>query len=175
MRTITIGRSSQCDIILSDGSISRVHAEISINNGQYVYTDKSSNGSNIGGQIISNKKVVVAPGVNILLANMIPLPWDRVYTLLPISNYRVNETETMYRMNNETLCSSEASHHHGNGDYSQQKIDKLGIGLGVLAFLIPFSGWIMYFSWKDETPNKANLAGIIGSISFIINIMAFCA
>jgi pSer/pThr/pTyr-binding forkhead associated (FHA) protein len=35
MRTITIGRSSQCDIILSDDNISRIHAEISLSNGQY--------------------------------------------------------------------------------------------------------------------------------------------
>lgn len=40
MKTITIGRV-ECDIIISDSSISRKHATISLVNGQYVYNDIS--------------------------------------------------------------------------------------------------------------------------------------
>ena len=42
MKTITIGRVD-CDIIISDSSISRKHATISLVNGQYVYNDISKN------------------------------------------------------------------------------------------------------------------------------------
>jgi hypothetical protein len=164
MKTITIGRSSQCDIIVSDNNISRVHAEISLNNGQYVYHDTSINGSNVGGQIVNNKRIVVAPGTTILLANKIPLPWDKIYSLLPASNYRVNEAETGYIANG------------GNapmyGVPPVQVNDKLGVGWGVLAFFIPLAGWIMYYAWKDEMPNRANAAGIIGTIAFVLNIIA---
>ncbi|MDR3267448.1 MAG: FHA domain-containing protein [Tannerella sp.] len=166
MRTITIGRSSQCDIILSGGNISRVHAEISVSNGQYIYYDKSSNGSNIGGQIISNRKIIVAPGSTILLADKIPLPWDRVYALLPASGHRVQEVETAYRGGYPEIPQQE---------YYPSTNDKLGVGWGILAFIIPLAGWIMYFTWKDKTPNRANAAGIIGTIAFVLNIIALCA
>jgi|GEM_PF-1336421 Uncharacterized conserved protein, contains FHA domain len=173
MKTITIGRSSQCDIILSDGNISRIHAEIFLNNGQYVYFDKSNNGSNVGGQIINNKKIVVAPETNILLANKIPLPWDRVYTLLPLSRHSVNEAETMHHVNYHSTHIQKVPYHQGNqADYPVNN-DKLSIGWGILAFLIPLAGLIMYFVWKDETPSRANAAGIVGIISFILNIILF--
>ncbi len=179
MMPITIGRSSQCDIILSDASISRVHAEIYLNNGQYIYADKSSNGSNIGGQIIINKKVVIAPGTLVLLSNRIPLPWDKVYSLLSTSSYRVNEVQTVKRVNQQIAGGQpnlqlESYEDKINEVYLPYKADKLEIGWGILAFIIPIAGWIMYFAWKDETPNRAGIAGLIGTVAFVINIIALC-
>lgn len=36
--------------------------------------------------------------------------------------------------------------------------DKLGTGLQVLSFCIPLAGAIIYFSNKNESPNKAKMA-----------------
>lgn len=90
MKTIIIGRDSNCDIVLNDSSISRRHAELSVINGQYIYRDVSSNGSFIGGKKTTGTKEVIYPGTEILLAGKIPLPWTTVQSLLPLSPIEVN-------------------------------------------------------------------------------------
>ena len=94
-RKITIGRSSQCDIVVAHDGISRVHAEISLVGNQYVYRDISKNGSSIGGRMINNERISVAAGTEILLANRIPLPWAQIYSLLPAQPVRPYEKGTV--------------------------------------------------------------------------------
>lgn len=80
--TVTIGRSSECNIMVSDGNVSRIHARISRVGGQYVFEDVSSNGSVLNGQVIHGRRITVAPGANILLAGRVPFPWNEVYKML---------------------------------------------------------------------------------------------
>lgn len=154
---ITIGRSSSCDIIIQNDKVSRVHARISLVGGQYVYEDVGKNGSVIGGRIIHGEKVSVAAGVEILLAGKVPLPWTMVYSMLPLQGVRPFEGDTNY------------SHHSVEQVYVKE--DSIAIGWGILAFLMPIAGWIMYFVWKENYPNKASQASTIAWIGFAINVI----
>jgi len=174
MRTVSIGRSSECDIVISDSNVSRKHAEITLSNGQYYFTDLSSNGSTVDGITIRNKRIAVRSNARILLANKVSLPWSRVFQLLPAPRQLSDEDETsLYNnppANNSGRNNYAGSDSAGNSNNTASE-DSLGFWWGLLSFLIPFVGFIMYFIWKDEYPNKAATAGFIGLISFGINLV----
>jgi len=157
--TITIGRSSSCDIIIPHEKVSREHARVSIVGGQYVYEDVGKNGSVIGGRIIHGQKVTVAAGTEILLAGKVPLPWAQIYSMLPLQGVRPFEGATNY------------NHPAGSPNNVHIEEDSISAGWGILAFLIPLAGWIMYFVWKDESPHKASQASTIAWIGFAINVI----
>lgn len=166
MKKLTIGRSRSCDIIIPDNNVSRIHAEISRNGNEFVYSDMSKNGSTIGGRIIHNERVIIAPGTTVLLANRIPLPWGQIYSMLPGVGNVPSEQETHIGHISQNQPPAEVYHYEE---------DRLSFGWGLLAFLVPIAGWIMFFCWRKETPKRAGIAGIIGTISFILNLMAvFC-
>lgn len=54
-----------------------------------------------------------------------------------------------------------------------QDDDKASIGYNILAFLIPLVGFILYFMWKDKTPNKAKSILMWSAISFGIGIVCY--
>jgi hypothetical protein len=63
----TIGRSRQCDVVLSDPNVSRQHAELRPRGGSWVLTDLgSTNGSRINGHAVERSEVV-RPGDEIEL------------------------------------------------------------------------------------------------------------
>ena len=65
----TIGRSRQCDVVLSDPNVSRRHAEIRPRGGSWVLTDLgSTNGSRINGRTIERAEVL-KPGDEIELGS----------------------------------------------------------------------------------------------------------
>jgi pSer/pThr/pTyr-binding forkhead associated (FHA) protein len=65
----TLGRSRQCDIVLSDPNVSRQHAEIRPRGGSWVLTDLgSTNGSRINGRQLEGPEVV-RPGDEIELGS----------------------------------------------------------------------------------------------------------
>lgn len=162
MRTIRVGRSKECDIILTYDKISRVHAEITLNGGQYVYHDVSKNGSNIGGRIVIGEKIIVAPGTTILLANKVPLPWERVYPILNPQGADVNDSRTVAGGNYEQLIRNYQNNSSDEG---------VGCFLAGVIILFPVVGIILYFTLKNSEPKKAKQAGQIALIMFIIQFV----
>lgn len=163
MKTITIGRVD-CDIIISDSNISRKHATISLVNGQYVYNDISKNGTTINGRVYQNEKVVITPGTPIYLANKVPLPWSQILMLLPNSPVKVQGHHNPYEY--ETVV----------GQVPVKQEESIGAGWGILSFLFPIIGFILYFVWKDTANYKAkqaaNIAWISIAISFVIGFIS---
>lgn len=164
---ITIGRSSQCDIIIPNEKISREHARISVVGGRYVYEDVGKNGTVIGGRVIHGERITVAPGTEILLAGRVPLPWSQVYAMMPVGGARPFEGETSYQ--------PIAGGSQPVRDYVPVKEESMPVGWGILAFIIPVAGFIMYFVWKDEHPKWASTAATIAGISFGLNLLGFIA
>ncbi|MCM1110108.1 MAG: FHA domain-containing protein [Clostridium sp.] len=168
MRTITIGRSSSCDIVVPDNSVSRIHAEISMIDGKYLFRDTSSNGSTLNGEYISNRAVGIAPGAPVLLANRIPLPWAQIYALLPIRNGGSNRVYEPEGRTNVGLAAPPAPA-PAIPVYSDD--DPSPVGWCILSFLIPLVGWILYFSWKSTKPQKASAVCTWAWIGFGLNVI----
>ena len=56
---VTLGRSRQCDVVLSDPNVSRQHAEIRPRGGSWVLNDLgSTNGSVLNGRRIEGSEVL---------------------------------------------------------------------------------------------------------------------
>lgn len=83
MKTITVGRSEVCDIIINESNISRIHAEISLSEGKYTFRDVSTNGSSVNGRSLINSEVTINSNSSILLAHSVPLYWSKIEALLP--------------------------------------------------------------------------------------------
>jgi hypothetical protein len=66
---VTLGRSRECDIVLSDPNVSRQHAEVRARGGSWVLTDLgSTNGSRINGRPVEGSEVI-RPGDEIELGS----------------------------------------------------------------------------------------------------------
>lgn len=155
MKMITIGKLN-CDIVIRDGYVSRKHAEISLVDGQYVYHDLSKNGTTINGRVYHNEKVVIAPGTPVLLANKVPLPWPQVLMLLP--NTPVNGQNGI-GTGGETFIQPSTCD------------ENIGAGWGIVSFLFPVVGFILYFLWNDAEHKKAKQAAIIAGIGFVLSFV----
>lgn len=155
MKTITIGKLN-CDIVIQDSYVSRKHAEISLVDGQYVYHDLSKNGTTINGRVYHNEKIVIAPGTPVLLANKVPLPWPQVLMLLP--NTPVNGQNGI-GMGGETFIQPSTCD------------ENIGAGWGIVSFLFPVVGFILYFVWNDAEHKKAKQAAIIAGIGFALSFV----
>ena len=134
-------------------------------NGQYVYNDISKNGTTINGRVYQNEKVVITPGTPIYLANKVPLPWAQILMLLPNSPIKVQGNHHN-SSDNETVINQ----------YSVSKEESIGAGWGILSFLFPIIGFILYFVWKDTSNYKAkqaaNIAWISIALSFVIGFIS---
>lgn len=162
---VTIGRSSSCDIILTDMNVSREHARISISGGKYVFENVGRHGSYMNGRMIGNDKIVVAPGTEILLANRVPLPWQQICTLLPLNGIRVENVnvveKTVQPSQNQQINIQMAA---SVNNYSQPVEEKKSNGVGVAGFVFSIIGLVLF--WVPIL----NLIGFFGFLFSFIGV-----
>lgn len=76
----------------------------------------------------------------------------------------------------------QGNHHNSNeyetiiNQYPVSKEETIGAGWGILSFIFPIIGFILYFVWKDTSNYKAkqaaNIAWISIAISFVIGFIS---
>ena len=188
---ITIGRSRNCNVVVSNERVSREHARISVQNGQFIYENLGSNGTTLNGQPITGP-TVVNPGDNIMLADVAPLPWDDVMGLLsndsegtptafnPRSNHDQPQQPAPGYAPQQPAPGYQPQFAPG---YQQQfapvdntNYEDLSIILKIVSFLFPIVGIVLYFINRNSAPNKASQAirwaGIGFAVGMILNVLA---
>jgi uncharacterized membrane protein YhaH (DUF805 family) len=108
MKTITVGRSEVCDIIINESNISRIHAEITLSDGKYTFRDVSTNGSSVNGRSLINSEVTINSNSSILLAHSIPLYWTKIESLLPAGGNPISGNKTEFSPSYETSDKTQA-------------------------------------------------------------------
>lgn len=84
--TISIGRGTNNDIVLQHQAISTYHAIVTFGeDGNVIYTDNSTNGTQINGKFVRGRSVYVTPGDQILLPGRVLLDWRLLSSRNPYS------------------------------------------------------------------------------------------
>lgn len=90
MKTITVGRSDVCEIIINEPNVSRIHAEISLIDGVYTFRDVSACGCTVDGKIIENAEIMIDLNSYILIAHNTHLNWSKIEAAFT----NIKDTET---------------------------------------------------------------------------------
>ncbi|MCM1532992.1 MAG: FHA domain-containing protein [Ruminococcus flavefaciens] len=84
--TISIGRGTNNDIVLQHQAISTYHAIVTFGeDGNVIYTDNSTNGTQVNGKFVRGRSVYVKPGDQILLPGRVLLDWRMLNSRNPYS------------------------------------------------------------------------------------------
>jgi hypothetical protein len=155
--SISIGKTSDNDIVINSQYISRNHATITVQNDNSVagnnnvflmhYTDHSTNGTGIDGRMVKNSTFTFSytPGgahPQILLAGR--------------PEHTLNWNELLNVLKNKGLIDSD--NNAVPPVYKQQNHESLSVWLCILSFLIPLLGWILWGVWHSSDPEKASSA-----------------
>lgn len=171
--SITIGRQTNCNIVISDPRVSQYHAEIGVSGSNYTLTDHSTNGTIVGGTKIQDETVNIAPDTPVMFAGVAPLDWNRVKTLLPLSS---TPNQGSWGQKN----SWEQPQPQPQGSWGQkdswgrplnQSDENISVGMAILCFFFGIVGIVLFFSWKDATPRKAKQALLIGIASITLQLI----
>lgn len=164
--TVTIGKTSDNDIVIGNDYVSRHHLTI---NGITVMEnqspmieiiDNSTNGTGVDGRLLRRSSMRIPYNGTAFLPQILlagrtecALDWNKVIPLLKNRGWYPDNT--------------------AGSDDNPKEPDNEGLSpiLAIISFLIPLSGWIMWGVWRVSRPVKANAAGLLGITGFIISLL----
>ena len=177
----TLGPSRNCDIIMHGEYVSSHHLDIiweTLDESTCVHkvtiNDHSTNGTGINGIKIKNESYTfqVNQSIQGLMKDSSQLPqvmiaglashmldWEQVLNFI----FNSMDLPTSIIHDYDSITQSETS--------EQTHYDKIGVGYGILCFLIPIVGWILGSVWKSTNPNKSKSANKLAWCGFITNII----
>jgi len=167
MKTYKIGRLSSNDICFPLDSVSRQHADLTcMDDGTYILTDHSKNGTSVNGRPLMNTSMPVKYGDNIVFGNSAYLDWSKIQQAAPAAN--MNDGGTQWGNGPVYVAPAEPEETGANG---------MAIAGFVLSFLIPLLGLIFSIIGLHSANQRADqsgrglaIAGII--ISSVIMVAA---
>lgn len=173
MKTYKIGRLSSNDICLPNDQVSRQHADLTcMDDGTYMLTDHSKNGTMVNGRPLSNSSLVVKYGDNIVFGNSAYLDWSKIQ---PAASNVGNNGSTEWVNGPVNVGGYEAPVESGSNG--------MAITGFVLAFLFPLLGLIFSIigvNKANQLPDRKGhglaVAGIIiSSVLMLINLLLVIA
>lgn len=143
MQRFSIGRTTSCDIYINDQSVSKMHAEIIVNNGEITVRDLgSTNGTFINGMKLYGSQVL-RPNDMLKVGN----------ALVPWKNY-VDATD-----NSRTQLNNPVFTPHIQNQLSHNSWDVKEWMLNLFLVSIPIVGLVILIIWANQDdPLKKNFA-----------------
>lgn len=178
--SVSVGREN-CDICVgvNNYKVSRHHADIHLRNFTggtfYVYTDCSSNGTMIDGKMYTkgmscNIPNGTTPTIYLAADPTSQLNWDDVRAAMAVRLKEVYATEEKEDIKGKTvsLSSEEVKKILSDEDADATLIKVL---LGILSFLFPLIGWILYFYFRKKDIKRAKICSKWAWIGFAIGMI----
>lgn len=177
--SISIGRGDY-DIKIYDPNnrVSTHHADIErikTDSGfQFVYIDRSTNGSVINGEKIHHQRKIISSGMK--NSGKGSSPWPPVILLACSSDYSLNWSSVEKAFNEKYGSVSVVNNRVPSEEIDQSIVRSnmdhdLSVGWIVLALIFPIVGWVMYYQWKDISYYKARRISTLSWVGFIISFV----
>lgn len=183
---ISIGRGD-CDIKIYDPykKVSSHHADIEyefLSEGyQYVYIDRSTNGTLINGEKVYHQRKVVFCHLQVSGHRSSPPPSPPIVLLACSHEYQLNWTdvEHAFERKGKNLHEPRVIEQDLQPRFPEKLKtvnESLSIGWILLSLLFPIVGWVMYYQWKEKSYRRAKKICILSWFSFaaglIINLIS---
>lgn len=167
--TVTVGSSSENDIVIANQYVSKHHLIIrgketnaaAPNNGTQSHAiieieDISRNGTGMNGRRLHHSTATIdfigthdLPQIMLAGRPDCVLNWGDITSHLRTQGWKTTTSLPV----------------------PQPKHENLGVGFIIISFLVPIIGWIIWGIWKDEHPREASQAAMLAWAGFIINFI----
>lgn len=180
--SISIGREN-CDVcVFADNyKVSRHHADLTLKEftggAFYIYTDCSSNGTVIDGQVYTKgmscniprgktPEIYLAGDINCLL------DWEEIKELID-GKAKEAEQEDDDEVSGKTITMHNDEVQRLLYEKSTEDSTLKKNLFGILSFLFPVAGWVLFFFYRKKNPSRSNICNMWAWIGFITNAIIY--